>query len=331
MNFKSGLLSCLIVFFLVVSPCSALNIVSTTSVLWDPLQSIGGEYVNVTYIADPAICPHMQGDIIPNRIQMEMDFIESADMFVAHNSSVDKDYVMPYLDEFMEANRFGKINWTTLKDPDMSWNTPDKAKALAEETESWLAAADPNHSEYYAANLKDYITRIYEDGSLTPEEKETISGQPAIVMIWQKDAAQNWLGLDIVDIFAPDFYMRGNYTAVKLVNKINENPKDYESVVYVVENMQSGELAKGVEEALIDKGYIAKRVVFTNFPCSIDGVNSIPDVLKYNKNLVTPLNSEQASAGNAESTSAEKSPGFSGVLAVVGLLCMLICFKRKNS
>ncbi|MBP2134373.1 zinc/manganese transport system substrate-binding protein [Methanomicrobium sp. W14] len=334
MNFKAVFFGLLVVLLVFAPSCSALNIVSTTSVLWDPLQSIGGEYVNVTYIADPAICPHMQGDIIPNRIQMQMDFIESADMFVAHNSSVDKEYVMPYLDKFMEANGFGKIKWTTLKDPDMSWNTPDKAKALAEETESWLVEADPEHKDYYDANLEDYIKEIYEKGNLTQEEKNTIPGQKAVVMIWQKDAAQNWLGLDIVDIFAPDFYMGGNYTAAKLVDSINENPNDYRDVSYVVENMQSGEIAKGVEEALTDLGYNSKRVVFTNFPRSIDGVDSIPDVLAYNKNLVNP---GSVPAGNGSVTSAQtrpvstatKSPGFSGILALTGVLSTLVIFKRR--
>jgi len=39
----------------------------------------------VIYIADPAICPHVQGDIIPNRIQLQREFIANADLFVAIN------------------------------------------------------------------------------------------------------------------------------------------------------------------------------------------------------------------------------------------------------
>lgn len=56
--------------------------------------------------------------------------------------------------------------------------------------------------------------------------------------------------------------------------------------MYVIENMQSGEMAKGIEEALVDIAVKSKRVIFTNFPRSVEGVESIPDVLKYNKNLL---------------------------------------------
>ena len=52
--------------------------------------------------------------------------------------------------------------------------------------------------------------------------------------------------------------------------------------------MQSGEMAKGIEEELHAQGINATGVVFTNFPKSVSGVNSIPYVLEYNKELVTP-------------------------------------------
>ena len=80
----------------------------------------------------------------------------------------------------------------------------------------------------------------------------------------------------------------GNHTAVRLVDDIIANPDTYTDVRYIVENMQSGELAKGVEEALLDRNVPVERVVFTNFPKSIPGVDSIPEVLAYNKGLVTP-------------------------------------------
>jgi len=45
-------------------------------------------------------------------------------------------------------------------------------------------------------------------------------------------------------------------------------------------------MAKGIAEALEDMAIYSNRVIFTNFPKSVEGVNSIPDVLKYNKNLI---------------------------------------------
>ena len=204
----------------------------------------------------------------------------------------------------MEANGYGKINWTFLQDSNQAWNTPEDATALADEVRGWLVAADPGNETYYQENYLKYLDAI-NAADLSDEDVARISGQDVIVMIWQEDAADQWLGLNVVDFYAPDFYMNGNYTAAKLVDRIQSDPAKYENVKYVIENMQSGELAKGVEEALNDLGIDAERVVFTNFPKSIDGVNTIPEVLEYNKNLVMSENPlTQATTAATPSTSS---------------------------
>jgi zinc/manganese transport system substrate-binding protein len=281
------IISLLILIIFMIQSVNALNVVSTTAVLWDPAQYIGGEKVEAIYIADPTICPHMQADIIPNRIQMEQDFIRKADLFIAHNGSVDQSYVMTYVTDFMAANEYGTVNWVTLEDPSMTWNTPSGAKELSTEVAGWLIAADPANRVYYEARLKDYLAQI-DAADLTPEERNLVSGQDAVVMIWQEDAAVDWLGLNAVNIYAPEFYERGQYTPRAVVNDIYNNPEKYRNVRYVIENMQSGEMAKGLEEALGDNGISVERVIFTNFPKSLPGVDSLPDVLQHNKALVTP-------------------------------------------
>ena len=328
----------------------ALNVVSTTSVLWDPVTEIGGDRVEAIYVADPAICPHLQGDIINNRIQMNRDFIATADLFVGHNSSVDSQYVIPPLNEFMEANGYGTIDWVFLSDPDMSWNTPDDAVLLAGEVKGWLINDDPGNESYYEQNYAEYIDSI-NLADVSDDEAEIIGGQDVIVMIWQKDAAEQWLGLNIVDFYAPDFYMNGQYTAAKLVDRIQADPEKYANVKYVIENMQSGELAKGVEEALNDLGIDAERVIFTNFPKSLDGVDTIPDVLEYNKGLVMDenaiggsvddeekevidaINGDAAGTSTAISTTATPTPTqgspLSSVVVIAGLMCGLVLFYRK--
>ncbi|MCE5298776.1 MAG: metal ABC transporter substrate-binding protein [Methanoregulaceae archaeon] len=318
----------LLLLLLVIPGVNALSVVSTTTVLWDPVQYIGGEKVQAIYIADPTICPHMQADIIPNRIQMEKDFIRDADLFIAHNGSVDQSYVMPYVTDFMAANKYGKVDWVTLKNPSMTWNTPSGAKNLSREVAGWLVAADPANQSYYEARLTDYLVQI-DSADLTPAERSLIGGQDVVVMVWQQDAAQNWLGLNVVTIYGPDFYMGGKYTPVKIVDDIGNNTDNYRNVRYVVENMQSGELAKGMEEALHDKGIPAKRVIFTNFPKSIPGVDSLPDVIRYNKALVTP---EQATPGMTNAAPTPTEIPLPGILVLTGILggsfLVLLCRRQ---
>ncbi|NLB00187.1 MAG: zinc ABC transporter substrate-binding protein, partial [Methanomicrobiales archaeon] len=302
------ILSFLLALVFVAPGASALTVVSTTTVLWDPIQYIGGEQVEAIYIADPTICPHLQADIIPNRIQLEKDFIRDADLFVAHNGSVDQSYVMPYVDDFMNANNYGTVEWVTLENPSMIWNTPSGAKDLSREAARWLIAADPANRTYYETRLNDYLVEI-DAADLTSEEREVIPGQGVVVMVWQQDAAIGWLGLDQVSIFAPELYQGGKFTPRAVVDDIQKNPEKYRDVKYVIENMQSGELAKGLEEALRDNGVPIERVIFTNFPKSLPGVDSLPDVIRYNKGLVTPIESASAAEGTASAGTAAPLPG----------------------
>jgi zinc/manganese transport system substrate-binding protein len=306
---------------------NALTVVSTTTVLWDPLQYIGGEKVEAIYIADPTICPHMQADIIPNRIQMQKDFIRDADLFVAHNGSVDVSYVMPYVTDFMAANNYGSVDWVTLKNPSMTWNTPSGAKNLSREVAGWLVAADTANQSYYEARLNDYLAQI-DAADLSPAEQSLIAGQDAVVMVWQQDAAK-WLGLNVVTIYGPDFYMGGKYTPVKIVDDIGNNTAKYREVKYVIENMQSGELAKGLEETLRDKGVPVKRVIFTNFPKSLPGVDSLPDVIRYNKALVTPEQTTPAQTTAAPTPTSAPLPWALALGGVIGSGLLLWSQKKK--
>ncbi len=283
------LVAVLLLSGLLAFPVSAeLKIVTTTGVLADPLETIGGDRVIVVTVSDPGLCPNMQADVIANIVQVKQDFIRNADLYAAHNGSIDKTDIMPVIDKFMAANNFGNVSWQTPRDPNQNWNTPASALQLAAEEKDWLEKADPANASYYEGRYADYIPKIAAQ-NLTVEEKQKISGQDVVVMAWQKNAAEDWLGLHVVSVFAPEFYQNGNYTPAKVVDDINVHPEKYRNVRYVIENMQSGEMAKGIEEALHAQGINATRVVFTNFPKSVSGIGSIPEVLEYNKKLVTPV------------------------------------------
>ncbi|PKL60413.1 MAG: metal ABC transporter substrate-binding protein [Methanomicrobiales archaeon HGW-Methanomicrobiales-4] len=282
-----------VVVLLMGSPVvSALDVVTTTSVLWDPVSQIGGDAVNAIYIADPTVCPHLQGDILPGLLQKNADALKSPDLFLAHNSSMDA-ATMAAIAKFRDSNGYGKTNWKILK-TDTEWNTPQSAEALADTILGWLKAADPKNAEAFTANAEKYKAEIADAGNLTADEKALLSKKHVIVMAWQKEPVQKWLGVQVYDFFAPEFAYGGNKTPAKVVDAIQKDKDKIFALdlvsgggkMYVIENMQSGEMAKGIEESLTDIAVKADRVTFTNFPKSVDGVNSIPDVLTYNKNLL---------------------------------------------
>ena len=264
---------------------ASLRIVCTTSVLMDPATYIGGDRVEAISIADPTLCSHLQTDIIPNRIQLNMDFIKNANMFMAYNDSNDQRYNMPAVNDFIKANNYGEVSWNTVSNPSMGWNTPNNAKLLADEVKGWLIEKDPSNQSYYEERFNDYA-KSFDAVEPTKEESKKLNETSVIVMLWQREPVEKWLGINVVNIFAPEFAMNGTKTAAKVVDDINANPDKYQSVSYIIENMQSGELAKGIEESLNDKGIKAERVIFTNFPGSVEGADSMADVLRYNKELV---------------------------------------------
>lgn len=286
-----SLLAILVIFLM--APASAaqssgkLKVVCTTSVLMDPITYIGGDKVEAISIADPTICPHLQADIIPNRIQLNKDFIKNADMFVAYNDSNDKQYNMRAVNDFMKANNYGTVTWKTVSNPSRGWNTPTNAKLLAAEVKGWLVEKDPANASYYEQRYNDYV-KLFDAVEPTPAERQQLNKTKVIVMLWQREPVEKWLGMNVVDFYAPEFALNGTKTPAKLVDAINANPEKYKDVAYIIENRQSGELAKGVEEALHDKGINAKRVIFTNFPGAVPNTTTMADVLKYNKQLVLP-------------------------------------------
>lgn len=275
-----------------VTAVSALDVVTTTSVLWDPVSQIGGDAVHVVYIADPTVCPHLQGDILPNLIQQHAKELEKPDLLLAHNSTMDL-ATMAAIEKFRDSNGYGKTSWKILK-PNTEWNTPETAEALADTVLDWLKTADPKNAKTYTENAEKYKEAIIAAGNITPEEKEILSKRNVIVMAWQKEPVEKWLGAKVYNFFAPEFAFGGNKTPAKVVDAIKENKDAIYALdlvsgggkMYVIENMQSGEMAKGIEEALTDITVLNERITFTNFPKSVDEVESIPDVLRYNKNLL---------------------------------------------
>nr|WP_319539863.1 metal ABC transporter substrate-binding protein [uncultured Methanospirillum sp.] len=290
---KQFIFVCAVLALLLGAPAvSALDVVTTTSVLWDPVSQIGGDAVNVVYIADPTVCPHLQGDILPNLIQKHADALKAPDLFLAHNSTMDF-ATMAAIEKFRDSNGYGKTTWKILK-PNTEWNTPETAEVLADSVLDWLKAADPKNATAYTENAAKYKQAIAEAGDITSDEQALLSKKNVIVMAWQKEPVEKWLGANVYDVFAPEFAYGGNKTPAKVVDSIQKNKDKIYALdlvsgggkMYIIENMQSGEMAKGIEEALTDIAVINDRIIFTNFPKSVDGVNSIPDVLKYNKNLL---------------------------------------------
>ncbi|HTY91989.1 MAG TPA: zinc ABC transporter substrate-binding protein [Methanocella sp.] len=306
-----------------------IQVVCTTSVLMDPITYIGGDKVVAISISDPALCPDVQSDIIPSRIQMNADFIKNADLFVAFNDSNDQYFNIPAVEKYMSSNNYGNVTWQCISNPMAGWNTPDTAKGVAAQVKGWLEAKDPANKSYYEQRYDDYL-KLFDAIQPTPAEKAQLNQTKVIVMMWQMDPVQGWLGMDVVNFYAPEFVMNGSKTADKVVADINANPDKYKNVSYIIENMQSGELAKGIEEALHDHGINAKRVIFTNFPSSVPNTATMADVLKYNKQLVLQTTSSPTAVPTTAATAQPTPVGIEAIAAGMLIGVIIAIFNRKK-
>ena len=152
----------------------------------DPIIYIGGDRVAAISIADPALCPDVQSDIIPSRIQLNAKFIQGADMFVAFNDTNDRMYNIPAVNKYMAANNYGNVTWYTISNPSAGWNTPTTSKALAAQVEGWLVSKDPANASYYEQNYNAYL-KTFDAIEPTAAEKQELKQTSVIVMMWQED------------------------------------------------------------------------------------------------------------------------------------------------
>jgi zinc/manganese transport system substrate-binding protein len=100
------------------------------------------------------------------------------------------------------------------------------------------------------------------------------------VILWQQVAAGKWLRLTVNFVFASDFYNYGQSTPQAVINDIFDHSEKYRNVKYMIGNMQSRNMAKGIAEVLHDNGIFVQRGIFTNFSGSVHGGETIPDVFQ---------------------------------------------------
>jgi zinc/manganese transport system substrate-binding protein len=241
-------------------------------------------------------------------------------MYVAYGDNNDVKYNMPAVNDFMKTNGYGDVTWIKVSNPNRGWNTPETSKLLAAEVKGWLVNKTPSNKEYYEQRYGDYC-KLLDAASPTADELMQLNKTEVIVMTWQREPVEKWLTMKVVNFYAPEFVMNGTKTAARLVDDINANSDRYRNVKYIIENMQSGELAKGVEEALKDKGINVKRVLFTNFPGSKPGTDTMADVLKSNKQLVLE---------NAPAVSPSPTPSPLSEMAMVAGMMIGIAFVLRK-
>ncbi len=273
---KSGIMVAgLLVLSLVVSSIlggcapadtSKLKVVTSTSLLAQIVERVGGDRVDVVNIIPPAQCPgHF--DVKPSDIQKLAD----ADLFLLHG---------------WQGEMFAQDLIASADNPDLTvvkidipgnWMTPPVQLAAIEEIAAILCQADDGNSAAYrssASELKGVVEA--KEAEIEAKLAEADLSSVNVMCADMQVGFVQWMGFNLVAS-----YGRPDSLTPQVVKELVDKGRA-EKVTLIIDNLQSGQDAgKGIAEELG-----CKRVVLSNFPGGFDNTETWEKAIDRNIELI---------------------------------------------
>jgi len=247
-----------------------LKVVTSTSLITQIVERVGGDMVDVVNIIPPAQCPgHF--DVKPGDIQELAD----ADLFLLHG---------------WQGETFSQDLIATANNPDLTvvninvkigentnWMTPPVQLAAIDKITTALSEVDAENSAAYqelAAEYKDSITakEAEIEARLVKEDLASINVMCADMLV----GFIQWTGLNIVAT-----YGRPDSLTPQVVQELVDTGRE-ENVTLIIDNLQSGQDAgAGLAEELG-----CARIILTNFPGGFDDTETWEKAIDYDIELI---------------------------------------------
>ncbi len=251
---------------------SRLKVVTTTSLIQQIVERVGGKYVTVSNIIPPAQCPgHF--DVKPADIQRLAD----ADLFLMHGWEGEK----------FSQTLIDSVNNTTLSVVKINisgnWMAPSVQSQAVDEVVKILSEADVEHSSNYQQVAVDYKEKILAEETNVKEELAgaNLAGVNVLGSAMQADFLK-WVGLNVIGT-----YGEADSLTPQIVKDIVDKGKEF-NVTLVIDNLQNGaDVGKGIAEELG-----AKRITISNFPGGFANTETWEKALDYNISLILGAISE---------------------------------------
>jgi zinc transport system substrate-binding protein len=225
---------------------SKVKVVTSTSLIAQIVERVGGDRVSVVNIIPPAQCPgHF--DVKPGDIQKLAD----AKLFIIHNWQGEK-----FSDDLI-ASANNKDLTTIPVEMEGNWMTPPVQRDATDKIAAAIAQVDPANSAAYQEAAAAY------QAAVTAKESEVKAklGQVNLAAVnvlcdEQQTGFVKWTGLNIIAT-----YGRPETFTPQVVKDLVDKGRDGK-VTLVIDNMQTGgESGKSLAEQLG-----AKHIVLSNFP-----------------------------------------------------------------
>jgi zinc transport system substrate-binding protein len=256
---------------MLASGCSSeksdkLKVVTSTSLIAQIVERVGGDKVSVVNIIPPAQCPgHF--DVKPGDIRQLAD----AQLFFIHNWQGEQ------FSTDLIASADNK-NLTTVKiDIAGNWMTPSVQEQAADKIAETLAQMDPENSAAYQKAATEYKAAVTAKGSEVTEKLSRMDlGSVNVLCDEQQADFVKWAGFNIVATFG-----RPETFTPQVVKDLEDKGKEG-NVTLVIDNMQTGgESGKSLAE---DLG--VKHIVLSNFPGGYDNTDTWEKAVDKNIELI---------------------------------------------
>ena len=268
---------CLLVT-VIVSGCSEqdnakLKVVTSTSLIAQIVERVGGDKVDVVNVIPPGQCPgHF--DCTPGDIQKLAD----ADLFLLHGWQGEQ-----FSEELIataDNDKLVSIQVNAQVGQNMNWMTPAVQSDAVDKIVDALIQVDEANSNEYREAADKYKEQITDKAAEIKNELAAINpGSVNVLCADQQAGFVGWAGFNIVSIFG-----RPETLTPQVVKDLVDIGRA-DNVVLIIDNMQSGaDAGAGIAEELG-----CNRVILSNFPGGYENTSTWEDTIEYNVELLVKV------------------------------------------
>lgn len=250
----SAMLLGLLATALTLGGCSSVNseklgVVTSTSLIAQIVEQVGGDRVDVVNIIPPAQCPgHF--DVKPGDIQK----LATADLFLLHG---------------WQGEKFSQELIASADNPDLvvvsldiqttesdNWMVPSVQREATDKITAALCQVDSQNSALYQQLAVDYSNAISAKEAELKDELDQVDLSANVMCAEMQAGFVSWTGLNVVAA-----YGRPDSLTPQVVRELVDTGSN-SGVTLIIDNLQSGQDAgAGIAEELG-----VTRIILSNFP-----------------------------------------------------------------
>jgi zinc transport system substrate-binding protein len=247
-----------------------LGVVTSTSLIAQIVERVGGDRVSVVNIIPPAQCPgHF--DVKPGDIQK----LAAADLFLFHGWQGEKfsQEIIASADNFDLTTVQLDIQTTE----NQNWMVPTVQMEAVDIITSALCQVDSENNAVYQQSATEYTDKILaKEMEIKARLNQVNLAEVSVLCAEQQAGFVSWLGLNVIAT-----YGRPDSLTPQVVRELVDTGRD-SGVTLIIDNLQSGQEAG----ASIAEELGVTKIILSNFPGSFPDTETWEKAIDKNVQLI---------------------------------------------